>query len=59
MLARQTTTDLCMLVFANAFIMLSFASELALGPDPLPYLVFPRKFVMAAKTIAKFWILYH
>jgi hypothetical protein len=41
-------------IFANAFIMLSFSSELALSPNPLLYLVFPRKFVMAAKTIAKF-----
>ena len=45
-------------VFENVFIMLSFASELALSPNPLLYLVFLSKFVMAAKTIAKFRILY-
>jgi hypothetical protein len=32
--------------------MLSFVFELALCLNPLPYLVFLRKFVMAAKTIA-------
>ena len=46
-------------VFENVFIMLSFASELALSPNPLLYLVFMSKFVMAAKTIVKFRILYH
>ena len=38
-------------VFTNAFIMLPFASQLALHLNPLLYLVFQSKFVMAAKTI--------
>jgi hypothetical protein len=46
-------------VFENVFIMLSFASELALSPNPLLYLVFLSKFVVAARAVAKFRILYH
>jgi hypothetical protein len=46
-------------VFENAFVMLLFASELALSPNPLLYLVFLSKFVVAARAVAKFRILYH
>ena len=45
----------CPKCICNAFKMLLFVYKHALGQDPLPYLVFLRKFPMNVKTTAKFF----